>query len=68
MAKKLHLERKARGEESGMHAFLQAPEMPTLDKLTRKRIDECWPCIVGDNKKKNEQEYEYWWCQGKVIE
>ncbi len=68
VVKKIHLERGARGEESGMYAYLQPPEMPTLDELMGKRIDVCWPYVVGDNKKKNEQEYEYWWCQGKVIE
>ncbi len=33
-----------------------------------ERIDVCWPYIVGDNIKKSEQEYEYWWCQRNVIE
>jgi hypothetical protein len=68
VAKKLRLEREARGEESGMYAYLQPPEMPTLDELMGERIDVCWPYIVGDNKKKSEQEYEYRGCQGKVIE
>jgi hypothetical protein len=68
VAKKLRLKREARGEESGMYAYLQPPETPTLDELMGKRIDVCWPYIIGDNKKKDEQEYEYWWCQGKVIE
>jgi hypothetical protein len=68
VAKKLCLEREARGEENGMYAYLQPPEMPTLDEQVGERIDVCWPYIVGDNNKKNEQEYEYRWCQGKVIE
>jgi hypothetical protein len=65
VAKKLHLEREAGGEESGMYAYLQPQEMPTLDKLVGERIDVCWPYIVGNNKTRSDQEYEYWWCQGK---
>jgi len=42
--------------------------MPTLDELVGERIDVCWPYIVGNNNTSSEQEYEYWWCQGKVIE
>jgi hypothetical protein len=41
VAKKLRLEREARGEESGMYAYLQPPEMSTLDNLMRERIDAC---------------------------
>ena len=67
VAKKLHLEREARGEKSGMYAYLQPQEMPTLDELVGERIDVCWPYVVGDNKKR-EQDYEYRWCQGKMIE
>jgi hypothetical protein len=68
VAKKLRLEREARGEESGMYAYLQPQEMPTLDELVGERTDVCWPHIVGNNKTGSEQEYEYRWCQGKVIE
>jgi hypothetical protein len=68
VAKKLRLEREVRGEESGMYAYLQPQEMPTLDELVGERIDVCWPHIVGNNKTRSEQEYEYWWCQGKMIE
>jgi hypothetical protein len=68
VAKKLRIEREARGEESGMYAYLQPQEMPTLDELVGERIDVCWPYVVGNNKKRSEQEYEYRWCQGKVIE
>ena len=49
-----------------MYAYLQPQEMPTLDGLVGERIDMCWPYVVGENKK-SEQEYEYRWCQGKVI-
>ena len=51
-----------------MYAYLQPLEMPTLDELVGERIDVCWPYVVGNNKKRSEQEYEYRWCQGKVIE
>jgi hypothetical protein len=68
VAKKLRLERETRGEESGMYAYLQPREMPTLGELVGERIDVSWPHIVGDNKTRSEQEYEYRWCQGKVIE
>jgi hypothetical protein len=68
VAKKLRLEREARGEESGMYAYLQPQEMPTLDELVGERIDVCWPYVVGNSTKRSEQEYEYRWCQGKVIE
>jgi hypothetical protein len=30
--------------------------------------DVCWSYVVGDNRRKSEQEYEYRWCQEKVIE
>ena len=43
VANKLRLEREARGEESGMYAYLQPQEMPTLDELVGERIDVCWP-------------------------
>ena len=56
VAKKIHLEREARGEESGMYAYLQPQEMPTLDELVGERIDVCWPYIVGNNKTRSEQE------------
>ncbi len=39
MAKKLRFERETRGEESGMYAYLQPPETPTLDELVGDRID-----------------------------
>ena len=68
MAKKLHFERETRGEESGMYAYLQPPETPTLDELVGDRIDVCWPYVIGDSNKKGQEEYEYRWCQGKVIE
>jgi hypothetical protein len=32
-ATKLPLEKEARGDESGMYAYLQPPEMPSLDEL-----------------------------------
>ena len=49
VAKKLCFEREARGEETGMCAYLQPPEMPTLDELVRDRIDVCWPYVIGDS-------------------
>jgi hypothetical protein len=42
--------------------------MPTLDKRVGDRMDVCSPYVVGDNSKKGEQEFKYWWCQGKVLE
>jgi hypothetical protein len=51
-----------------MYAYLQPQEMPTLDELVGERIDVCWPYVVGNSTKRSEQEYEYRWCQGKVIE
>ncbi len=49
VAKKLCLEIEAKGEESGMYAYLQPPEM------VGERIDVYWPYVVGDNKKKSKQ-------------
>ena len=51
-----------------MYAYLQPPEMPTLDKLVGGRVDVCWPYVFGEDDKKGEPEYEYQWCQGKVLE
>ncbi len=51
VAKKLHLEREARGEESGMYAYLQPKDMPTLNELVGERIDVCWPYVAGEKKK-----------------
>jgi hypothetical protein len=68
VAKKLRFKREARGEESGMYAYLQSPEMPTLDELVGDRIGVYWPYAIGDSNKKGQEEYEYRWCQGKVIE
>jgi hypothetical protein len=64
----LCFKREARGEESVMYAYLQPPEIPTLDELVGDRIDVCWPFVIGDSNKKGQEDYEYWWCQGKVIE
>jgi hypothetical protein len=57
-ATRLRLEREARGDESGMHAYLQPPETPTLDELVGDRIDVCWPYVVNnDTNGKPEHEY-----------
>ena len=53
LQQKLPLEREVRGDEGGMYAYLQPPEMSSLDELVGDRIDVCWPYVVGKDEKGN---------------
>jgi hypothetical protein len=58
-ATKLRLEKEAREDESGMYAYLQPPEMPSLDELVGDRIDVCWPYYVVSKDEKGKPQHEY---------